>query len=104
MMTETLRRFQRKFPQQRAALLEAWKDDPGGKPEISGDKGHPEEFETNQEKIHGMDRPIFIYPVIETALWKKYGAPAGQHQQKVAGMMSEFSKVAASDHEKSFAW
>lgn len=107
MMVEARRAFEQKFPDRKEALVAKWKDDPGGKPEMSGDKndtGHPDKFVSDEELKHGMINAIDCYPLIETALRARYGVPMKDHMAKVNNLMSNFSKVAASDHEKDYAW
>lgn len=71
MTTETLRVVRKKYPDRRKAMLDAWRDDPGvGPPEMSGTehdgpRAHPTPFHSEEEKRHGLDMPINIYPVIE---------------------------------------
>lgn len=108
MTAESQRAYNRKFPGSKVEILKSWSDDPGvGPPEMSGNehdgvRSHPEPFHSDEERRHGLSAPIHIYPVIEQALRGRYGAPVAQHQKKIATMMHEFSKVAASQPE--YAW
>jgi acetyl-CoA C-acetyltransferase len=109
MTTETQRQFYRQFPERKRELQREWAEDAdvGPPAEVSGlaedgIKSHPEFFHSLEERKHGLDAPVMIYPLIENALRRRYGASFEAHQQKIATMMSEFSKVAASQPE--FAW
>lgn len=109
---DTQRVFNKQNPNKEQELFTAWADDPkAGEPERSGNYtqigaemlgGLPGGFDSAQERLHGLNAPIHIYPLMETALRGKYGKSFQEHHASVSNIMSSFSKVAAA--EKDFAW
>ena len=53
------------------------------------------------EAVHGMDRPINIYPLFENALRARDGRSIPEHQRRLGELFAPFTRVAASNPE---AW
>lgn len=53
------------------------------------------------EAVHGMDRPIHIYPLFENALRARDGRSIDDHQRRLGELFAPFTRVAASNPE---AW
>lgn len=52
---------------------------------------------TEAEVAVGVIAPITAYPLIENAIWRRSGASAAEHLDRIAGLWSRFSQVAASN-------
>jgi acetyl-CoA C-acetyltransferase len=101
---DSQRKWSQAHPGEAQDLLAAWSDDPGvGEPERSGVPPHAH-FASAEERRHGLDAPIHVYPLIETALRAKYGESFDEHHGKVSQLMAGFSEVAASPAERPYAW
>lgn len=53
------------------------------------------------EAVHGMDRPINIYPLFENALRARDGRSIADHQRRLGDLFAPFTRVAAANPE---AW
>ncbi|MCA6325288.1 MAG: acetyl-CoA acetyltransferase, partial [Phenylobacterium sp.] len=53
------------------------------------------------EAVHGMDRPINIYPLFENALRARDGRSIPDHQRRLGELFAPFTRVAAANPE---AW
>ena len=53
------------------------------------------------EAVHGMDRPINIYPLFENALRARDGRSIPEHQRRMGNLFARFTQVAAANPE---AW
>lgn len=80
------------------ASFEGWGDDITEEPARIGD---PRPGSTAQENLHGMGRPINIYPMFENALRARDGRSIEDHQKRLGKLFAPFSKVAASNP---YAW
>jgi len=47
------------------------------------------------EHLHSLSLPAIVYPMFENALRRRYGRSVEEHAQKIGGLMSGFSRVAA---------
>ncbi|HZU81256.1 MAG TPA: acetyl-CoA acetyltransferase [Acidimicrobiales bacterium] len=56
---------------------------------------------TETERARGLDRPLRVFPLFETALRAHLGERPDDHLRKIAGLWSRFSEVAA---DNPFAW
>ncbi|MDO9224401.1 MAG: acetyl-CoA acetyltransferase [Caulobacter sp.] len=76
------------------ASFDGWGDDIDSEPARIGD---PRAGSTAQETLHGMGRPINIYPMFENALRARDGRSIADHQTRLGELFAPFSKVAAAN-------
>jgi acetyl-CoA C-acetyltransferase len=63
--------------------------------------GDPRPGATPYEALHGLDRPINIYPVFENALRARDGRSIEDHQRRLGELFAPFTRVAAGNEH---AW
>jgi acetyl-CoA C-acetyltransferase len=79
-------------------LDDAWRDDPGGEPQMIGDPRGPT---TEEESRYGLQTPANSYPLFENALRGRYGWTLEQHRQHLGELFAGFNAVAA---DNPLAW
>lgn len=63
--------------------------------------GDPRPGNTAQEALHGLNRPINIYPMFENALRARDGRSIPDHQKRLGKLFAPFTQVAAANPD---AW
>jgi len=63
--------------------------------------GDPRPGTTPQENLHGLNRPINVYPMFENALRARDGRSIDDHQKRLGKLFAPFSQVAATNP---YAW
>ena len=74
--------------------------DPAATPDTTYGEGLPE-LSSPAETARGVFMPVQVYPMFDVALRAEAGLSVDDHRQRIAGLWSRFSEVAASNPE---AW